>query len=241
MKRRSEFFAVVLGFFGFAANACGKADAADMPYGYGQTMPVQEFVSGWYLRGDIGWRTDTKIGDIAAINPLSIYNYALPTNAKLDDIAMFGIGAGYKLNWLRLDVTTDYAGKANFKGDYVVANQFSGRFDTWTMLANAYIDLGTWSGLTPYVGAGVGFVTFRASDYVSPVAPQTTLHQTQTELAWAYMAGVAWCFAPKWMVDFSYRHIGYGDVTFNPPLANPLQLRDLSANEFRIGVRYTLD
>ena len=28
---------------------------------------------------------------------------------------------------------------------------------------------------------------------------------------------------------------------FNPPLANPLQLRDLSSNEFRIGVRYTLD
>ena len=43
------------------------------------------------------------------------------------------------------------------------------------------------------------------------------------------------------MVDFSYRRLNYGDLTFNPPLANPLTLKDLSANEFRIGIRYALD
>jgi hypothetical protein len=30
-------------------------------------------------------------------------------------------------------------------------------------------------------------------------------------------------------------------VTFNPPLANPLTLKDLTSNEFRIGIRYYLD
>jgi opacity protein-like surface antigen len=239
MMRRSKVLALIVGFAGMA---CGTASAADMPQlGYpAQGYPVQEFISGWYLRGDIGWRTDNKIGDIVA-NPSLVYAYALPTNARLDDIGMFGIGGGYKWSWFRADITTDYAGKANFKGDYNVSNAFTGRFDTWTMLANGYIDLGNWNGFTPYVGAGVGFVTFRASDYVSPVSPQTTLHQTQTELAWAYMAGLAWCFAPKWMVDFSYRRLNYGDVTFNPPLANPLTLKDLTSNEFRIGIRYYLD
>ena len=236
MTPRSKVLALLLGVAGFAS---GSASAADMPQFGSEPAPVQEFVSGWYLRGDIGWRSDTKIGDIVA-NP-SIYTYALPTNAKLDNIAMFGIGAGYKWNWLRLDVTSDYGGRAKFKGDYNYPNEFTGQFDTWTMLANAYIDLGTWGGFTPYVGAGAGFVTFRASDYVSPQGTETTNHQTRTDFAWAYMAGVAWCFAPKWMVDFSYRRLNYGDLTFNPPLANPLTLKDLSANEFRIGIRYALD
>lgn len=198
-------------------------------------------MSGWYLRGDIGLRVDNKIGAIELINALPIYTYALPTNINLENIPMFGIGAGYKWNWFRADITSDYAGKMGFKGDFTVPNAFSGQFDTWTMLANVYIDFGTWGGFTPYIGAGAGFVTFRASDYVSPTAPQTALSQNRTEFAWAYMAGVAWCFAPKWMVDFSYRHLAYGDVTFNPGLANPLQLKDLSSNEFRLGVRYALD
>ncbi len=238
MMRRSKYLGFVCAF---AIMAFGKASAADMPYGYAPgPQPVQEFSSGWYLRGDIGWRTDNRIGDIVA-NPSIIYPYAIPSSATLADVGMFGIGGGYKLNWFRADITTDYAGKAKFQGDYTYPNAFTGRFDTWTVLANAYIDFGTWAGFTPYVGAGVGFVTFRASDYFSPVAPQTQLHQTRTELAWAYMAGVAWCFAPKWMIDFSYRRLNYGDVTFNPELANPLTLKDLSSNEFRIGVRYTMD
>jgi opacity protein-like surface antigen len=236
MTRRSKIAALVLGASSFA---CGTAFAADMPqYGY-QPQPVQEFVSGWYLRGDIGWRSDTKIGDVV-VNP-SAYAYALPANATLDNIAMFGIGAGYKWNWLRLDVTTDYGGRAKFRGDYTYPNEFTGQIDTWTMLANAYIDLGTWGGFTPYVGAGAGFVTFRAANYVSPLSNETTNHQTRTDFAWAYMAGLAWCFAPKWMVDFSYRRLNYGEVNFNPPLASPLTLKDLSANEFRVGIRYSLD
>jgi len=32
-----------------------------------------------------------------------------------------------------------------------------------------------------------------------------------------------------------------GDVTFNPALLNELKLQDLTANEFRIGLRYNFD
>jgi hypothetical protein len=39
------------------------------------------------------------------------------------------------------------------------------------------------------------------------------------------MAGVAWCFAPRWLVDFSYRRVNHGQVTFNPLLANELTLK----------------
>ena len=68
MTPRSKVLALLLGVAGFAS---GSASAADMPQFGSEPAPVQEFVSGWYLRGDIGWRSDTKIGDIVA-NP-SIY------------------------------------------------------------------------------------------------------------------------------------------------------------------------
>jgi opacity protein-like surface antigen len=223
---------------GFAALIGSQsAIAADMGGGYPQYRPgsaVTEFVSGWYLRGDIGYRTNTDIGSLASW-------YPLPTNVDFGDVAMFGGGAGYKAGWFRADVTIDYAGKAGFSGDGAFAGAYSGKVESWTALGNVYLDMGTWNGVTPYVGIGAGAVTFRAYDYNAPLGFLTLDYQSRTQFAWAYMAGVAWCFAPRWLVDFSYRRMNLGDVTFNPDILNSLTLKDLSANEFRIGLRYNFD
>jgi opacity protein-like surface antigen len=214
------------------------ARAADYPsYGYPQSQPagvVTEYASGWYLRGDIGYRTNTKIGDLVSTFPL-------PTSTDVSEVATVGAGGGYKAGWFRADVTIDYAGKAKFTGDYVLPEAFTGKLESWTALANIYLDLGTWNGLTPYIGVGAGAVTFRAYDYQAPNGILTVDYQSHTDFAWAYMAGVAWCFAPRWLVDFSYRYLNLGEATFNPLLANELILRDITANEFRIGLRYNFD
>lgn len=213
------------------------AQAADVPMGYPQYRPasaVTEFVSGWYLRGDIGYRTDTKIGSMTSTFPL-------PTSTDLADVATVGAGGGYKAGWFRADVTIDYAGRAGFSGDGPYAGAFSGKLESWTALGNVYLDLGTWNGLTPYVGVGAGAVTFRTYDFAAPLGILTLDYQSKTEFAWAYMAGVAWCFAPRWLVDFSYRRMNLGEVKFNPALVNELTLKDLTANEFRIGLRYNFD
>jgi opacity protein-like surface antigen len=224
---------------GFAA-ACWLSrpvHAADMPGVYPSSGPVgavTEFVSGWYLRGDIGYRTDTKIGSMTSA-------FTLPTNESIDDVATVGGGGGYKAGWFRADVTIDYAGRAKFKGDGFLPEAFNGKIESWTVLGNVYLDLGSWNGLTPYVGAGLGAITYRAYDYNAPAGILTLDYQSHTDFAWAYMAGVAWCFAPRWLVDFSYRRLNMGEVTFNPMLANELVLKDLTANEFRIGLRYNFD
>jgi opacity protein-like surface antigen len=213
-----------------------SADAADMPGNYPQYRPagaVTEYVSGWYLRGDIGYRTNTHIGSVTSAFPL-------PTNTDLSEVAMVGGGGGYKAGWFRADVTIDYAGKARFTGDSAFG-AFSGKVESWTALGNLYIDLGTWNGLTPYVGAGVGAAGFRSYDFNAPLGIVTTDYQSHTEFAWAYMAGFAWCFAPRWLVDFSYRRMILGEVSFNTGLTNALKLNDLTANEFRIGLRYNFD
>src|SRR5690242_10644298 len=118
MQRRSKILALV---FGFASALSGPASAADYNP---PVLPVQGSASGWYLRGDIGLRVDNKIDEMILLGPLPIYDYPLKTNVNLQNIPMLGIGAGYKWNWFRADITTDYAGNMGSKGGLSIANAF---------------------------------------------------------------------------------------------------------------------
>ena len=93
-----------------------------------------------------------------------------PVGIGWDSSTFFGLGVGYKFNdWFRADVTGEYRGKANFHGSdtraYSTAAQgvdnYSGSKSEWVFLANAYVDLGTWWCVTPYIGAGIGMANVR--------------------------------------------------------------------------------
>jgi len=236
--RHSMSFALICA--GLAATCSGfqTAHAADVPTGvYPQYQPagvVTEFVSGWYLRGDIGWRADTKIGEVYSTFPV-------PSGISLDNIVTGGGGGGYKAGWFRADVTFDYSGRSRFATTATPTGSYDAKVDTLVGLANVYLDLGTWSGLTPYVGIGAGFANFWVHDYAPPNGPINTDKQSKADFAWAYMAGVSWSFAPRWSVDLSYRRLNLGETTLNSHLANSLTLKDMTANEFRVGLRYNLD
>ena len=59
-------------------------------------------------------------------------------------------------------------------------------------LFNGYLDLGTWYGVTPYIGAGAGVAYMRVSDYSSTVAPPfTSSSSDQWNFTYAVMAGLA--------------------------------------------------
>jgi opacity protein-like surface antigen len=154
-----------------------QAMAADMPF-YGSDPAPQgpvEFGTGWYIRGDVGGAFDKG----PVITPdLSYLADKIQTNWTAD------VGAGYKFNnWLRGDLTLGTSGTQKaagttavncYSGIENVVNQTTGNSigvyavpDTCidnqkadlkkqTLLLNAYVDLGTWYGVTPYVGAGVG-------------------------------------------------------------------------------------
>jgi hypothetical protein len=48
-----------------------------------------------------------------------------------------------------------------------------------------YLDLGTWYGLTPYIGAGAGASRIKVSDYTSTLAPPFTPGLTNTQWKFA--------------------------------------------------------
>ncbi len=64
-------------------------------------------------------------------------------------------------------------------------------------MANGYVDLGTWAGFTPYVGAGLGTGYTDVAEQLRLRARQTLAvgcdHRRRSwNFAWALMAGVGY-------------------------------------------------
>ena len=170
-----------------AAFVSGSAYAADMqlppqspPLGQQERL---EFGTGWYLRGDISWAREKT--------PAIFPDIAFGGSSKLQNSYSLTIGGGYKFNnWFRTDLTYDYFKPANLTAQsapftcYDSINPINnaagnviglhaqqnscysrqtGTLSRHAILLNGYIDLGTWSGVSPYVGAGVGTVISRAA------------------------------------------------------------------------------
>ncbi|QIB33344.1 outer membrane protein [Ancylobacter pratisalsi] len=185
--------------------------------------PTVEDSSGWYLRGDVGY-VFNETPDWSALNFNS-------TDPALGDAWLLGVGAGFRVtDWLRVDATADYRTEA----DYTTAG-LSADYSVATFMANAYIDLGTWNGFTPYVGAGIGagFASFDDIDFGGSRLGSTD----GWGLAWGLMAGVAVSLGPNWMLDVGYRYLALDGVD----LGGAMPDFDQSAHEIRIGARYLID
>jgi len=252
------------------STAAYAADLGPPPMQYQPPGQVLE-QSGWYLRGDVGIGVQTF--NSFELGPASI----VPADWRIDqtdiqDTAIFGLGAGYVLNnWLRFDVTGEYRTKAEFRaiGSYnhntctVVGvtgtcfDTFNGNFSSAVFMANAYIDLGTWWCLTPFIGAGVGAAYDRISGVsdVGPLPPGTIgFGFTQQDsaswnMAWNVQAGLTYNVSDTFKVDFSWRHLDMGSPQSanifcqNTGSANScdfFKLKDITSEDFRIGLRWML-
>ena len=224
----------------FAANA----HAADMP----RTSPLpslpertpapfDSFRSGWYLRGDLGNRWGLITGAESAPG------FRNPGDSKLSNELTASLGVGIKSDWLRTDVTLDYAMPAKYSGAIAAPGDVTAKIQSAALLFNGYFDLGTWYRLAPYLGAGVGAAYVRASDYQSLLAPPfaaDTAH-SQWNFAWAGMAGVAWTVAPNLMIDFGYRYLNVGNVKTASDTFGAMTFRNVAAHELRVGLRWSFD
>src|SRR6202051_4597198 len=216
---------------GAASLLSSAAFAADMaiapPPQYYAPPPVQDF-GGWYLRGDIGF-SNQRENHIRQHHPVACSHIcSLTETAGFDTGGIFDVGVGYRVNnWFRADVTAQYRGNANFKGsDVFNASAFGVAYngqDNYTasksellFLANAYVDLGTWWCVTPFIGAGVGTSRVSISGFTDtgvnnlqlapggpfvggpPVASYATAASgSQWNFAWAAHAGLAYQISPS--------------------------------------------
>jgi opacity protein-like surface antigen len=218
--------------------------AADMP----NTLPPYEppptviipppaFNTGWYLRGDLGYAWGHVDGATSA-SP-----FPSPTENKLGNNFLAGVGAGIKTQWARTDVTLDYLAPLKYQGTILTPDDTTAKISAVSALFNGYLDLGTWYRATPYIGAGAGAAYLTTSNYSSTAAPPFTGDTThkQWNFAWAVMAGVGYAVAPNLMVDVGYRYIDFGDVRTNADALGAMTFKNVAAHEVRVGLRWSFD
>ena len=218
-----------------------------------------EDFGGWYLRGDIGM-SNQKVGSLFNV----LYNApgtgVTPVGMGFDSAGIAGLGIGYQINpWLRTDVTAEWRGKANFHGLDIVSfngapigtDEYHASKSEFLTLVNLYADLGTWWCITPFVGVGVGwsYNTIHSFMDVNTVnaGVATGADFSKWSLAYAVHAGLAYKVTNNFTIEASYRWVHLGDaasgdlITFNGinNVNNPMEFRNLTSNDFRLGVRWT--
>jgi opacity protein-like surface antigen len=223
----------------------GLAQAADLlppPPAVEPAPPPALDVSGWYLRGDVGLAN--PVGDFSlsvSPNPL----VGLPGDAfnsfyhpTISSSGLFDVGVGYQVNsWLRFDVTAEHRGGGQFQAlEQIGIPSLSTQYADWyrgsvssnIVMANAYVDAGTWYGVTPFIGGGVGFaqnnlygVTDTGFAYVGTGPGQTPAgsptggyfgNGVTNNFAWALMAGLDFNVTQNLKLELGYRYLDYGRV-----------------------------
>ena len=117
---------------------------------------------------------------------------------------------------------------------------------TYTAMLNFYKDFGNIRGFVPYVGAGIGVAYNRMGDISFTGNPNLTnvIHgNNDLSLAWSLMAGVGYQISDRTILDFGYRYINFGGIdsqrSDSGGFVDPaVKLSDLSAHEFKVGLRY---
>ena len=222
----------------------GASLAADMPSSISpRTWPVTEYVprnifmSGWYLRGDIGYRWNSLTSVVAASGFID------PIENSSGTGAMFGFGAGFRSNWIRSDLTLDFGTKQNYEGTAITTGDVKAKIQSDSALLNIYADLGCWYRLTPYIGAGIGAAHVTVSDFESTVSSPFSGAPShgQWNLAWAVMAGTAFAISRNLQIDLGYRFLSLGNVQTADGTGGHMTFKNVASQEVRLGLRWSLD
>lgn len=224
-------------------------------------------VGGWYLRGDIGYSHNSVDG--------VKYYQGVPTltgEFEKHDLGgnwSLGAGIGYQAtDYFRMDVTVDHAFHADFDGSSArnagcslvtpgpsgtCSYKDNGDLAITTVMANAYLDLGNYSGFTPYVGAGIGGASLHWGDVTNTEIDDddssnraSSKHDGYGDWRFAYAlhAGVAYDLTQNMKLDagYTYKHIEGGRMfQFESGNANSGQQGfhgDIKVHTVRAGIRW---
>lgn len=283
-------FLAAAGLIALGLTGARAADLAPLPP---PPLPPVEFAGNWYIRGDVGVAnySTSQWTQPVSLNPGDQLITSGFLSKSLQEPAFIDAGIGYQFNqWFRADVTAEYRTAVGLRGVFHESifnantscstdafgvpvtpcyfygqNQYPGTLQSSVFLANGYADLGTWYGLTPYIGGGVGAVRHQMSGFtdsgfawvgnaqnangfpngvLSPVANSPIAGNTKTNLAWALMAGLSYSVTPNLKLDLGYRYMNLGNVTSGfinclcGQVFQGFKVKELTSNEFRIGMRW---
>lgn len=245
------------------------------------SQPQLDRPQNFYVRGDLG------IGQLGlgSVSQAEIAdNGGTFISQSIGDTAYIGVGVGLQFNRnIRADLTGEYRSTAdiramdNLAGDLLLDDGtvdgsvqsntlYQGNLSSYVGLLNGYVDLFNWRGVTPYIGAGIGFAQNRMSGLTTQSSSKFTDADTgeekvsssvgnasdhsQTSFAWALMAGASYDISSNAKLDLGYRYLNLGASAAMASgvidcvcgaVGGPLKGSDLDSHEFRIGLRWELE
>ena len=188
-------------------------------------VPV-EVGSGWYLRGDLGYNINKSPYDVT-------FGGVDTRSTRING----SIGAGYHFtDYFRGELNVGFL--SNDKYDWTDGtDSIRAESNIWSGMANAYADLGTIAGFTPYVGGGVGLLY--SSRKVEDTFQALSDRETQYALAYSLGAGVAYQVAQNTSIDVGYQYLSAPSLEyFDIPSGN--MKKGLDFHQVRVGLRYDL-
>lgn len=242
---------------------------------------VVEDASGWYIRGNVGINVAGMGGlsqaDLAA-NGGSFITRSVTNTASID------LGVGYRFNSnLRVDATWELRTGSDLKAVSNVRilngrgqtaadlySSYDADIQSQVALVNAYYDIGTWHGFTPFVGASVGMArntiqglhgvnnsTINIYDNTAPYALQSQLHETsgaysraktRYNLAWGLSAGLAYAVNENLTLEGSARYLNLGSGASTSLInctcggvGQPIKVKQLDSVDLRLGMRWAFN
>jgi opacity protein-like surface antigen len=249
-----------------AVAASASSIAADLPPPHMPHYPAEkaEFGGGWYLRGDVGVGI-VDFDKFEGINTTPGFvdppnGYVLEQKSATDQVFVGG-GVGYQFNhYLRGDLTGEYRTAIGLRtlesysyGGPTGYNTVKTDLSSAVGLANVYVDLGNWYGITPFIGAGVGF----AHHYVKGLTDAGfgsaaggigyAKDVEDTQLAWAVHAGLGYDVTPNLKLELAYRYLNMGDAQAGKLVCaggvcpgTVYSYKDLESHDIKIGMRWML-
>ena len=145
---------------------------------------------------------------------------------------------GAKIDALRSEL--EFGWNKEFSKNYSEVDEDDGEIDTWkdsfktkTVMLNAYYDIFTKAGFTPYVGAGIGLSRINAKI--------DNVKASDNSFAWQAGLGVAYNVTDNLALDLGYRYMNYGKAkgTWNDDEESGKVNARLKTNEVLLGLRYT--
>ncbi|KAB0568643.1 porin family protein [Brucella pituitosa] len=231
---------------GLAASAALMASgslglAADYIEPVPEVVVAPPAVGGWYLRGDVGYSAAKFRGA----------SYTLPGGGgcntcgegdpqihggKLKGSFLLGGGVGYQVtDYFRTDLTLDYMTRAKFTSD-----RDESQMSALSLLANAYVDLGNFGGVTPYVGAGIGGTRVKWDDLVDTTNGGVLSGDANWRFTYALMAGASVDLTQNLKLDagYRYRHINGGKMFNGAYGVGDGYDKGMNVHDVRVGLRY---
>lgn len=186
--------------------------------------------SPYYFRLDTGysWATDINLTPNAGVA-------GGPASPLTDggNAWIAGLGVGYRFSKeFRADLVGSYRGGYKIKEADLAGNFWNGTFDSWSLLANGYVDLPISNRVTGYFGAGAGMAYNQTDGLVNVTNGSVFGGDNKYNFAWNAMVGVSVPVSGTVTIDVGYRYMDLGNFDTAGTSGK------LRANELQFGLRF---